>query len=96
MRTKIMPYVLKKVKDSNVEKYGELTCERCHSEIEHEIFHFDHIVPVSKYTRKQTPFRMNGVKNLQILCEKCNLEKSNILEKRNAYKTVTASRRSKK
>jgi len=86
-RTAIMPYVLEKVKAENIKKYGELTCELCGTTIEHGVFHFDHVVPVSKYSKKRSPFRMNGVRNLQITCERCNLKKSNKLPKRK-YKTL--------
>jgi 5-methylcytosine-specific restriction endonuclease McrA len=80
-RTKIFTSVLEKVKSDNINKYGVLTCEICKQQIEHEIYHFDHIIPVSRYSKKRTPFRMNGVRNLQITCERCNLKKSNKIKK---------------
>lgn len=86
-RTKIMQYVLDKVKERNIEKYGELTCELCGTIIEHGVYHFDHIIPVSRYSKKRTPFRMNGVRNLQISCERCNLKKSNTIKKQK-FKTL--------
>jgi 5-methylcytosine-specific restriction endonuclease McrA len=85
-RTLIMLYVLKRVKEKNLKKYKELTCEICHEPIRQEIFHYDHIVPVSRYTKKLTPHKLNGIKNLQITCEACNLKKNNKLIKQ-AYKT---------
>jgi 5-methylcytosine-specific restriction endonuclease McrA len=82
-----MQYVLDKVKQRNIKKYGELTCELCGATIEHEVFHYDHIIPVSKFSRTLTPFRMNSVRNLQITCESCNLKKSNIIPKEK-FKTI--------
>lgn len=77
-----MPYVLARVKEKNLIKYeGCLTCEICHEPIRQEIFHYDHIIPVSRYTRKLTPHRVNSIRNLQITCETCNLKKSNKLTK---------------
>jgi 5-methylcytosine-specific restriction endonuclease McrA len=75
-RTPIMQYVLLKVKALNLNKYKVLTCEICHEPIRQGIFHFDHIIPVSRYSKTLTPARMNGIRNLQILCERCNLQKS--------------------
>jgi len=86
-RTRIMPYILSRVKALNIKKYGTLTCEICHNPIEYDSFQFDHITPVSKYDRTTTPFRMNGVRNIQIACIDCNLSKSNKIVK-NSFKTI--------
>lgn len=87
-RSKIMQYVLDKVKQLNLKKYkGLFTCDLCGEAIEHGIYHFDHIIPVSKFTKDLTPHRMNGVKNLQITCESCNLKKSNIIPNEK-FKTI--------
>jgi len=82
-----MPYVLEKVKERNIKKYGELTCELCGTTIEHGVFHYDHIIPVSRFSRTLTPFRKNSVRNLQIACESCNLKKSNTIPKKK-FKTI--------
>jgi 5-methylcytosine-specific restriction endonuclease McrA len=85
-RTPIMPYVLKKVKENNLALYGQLTCEICKNPIDRS-FHLDHKIPVSKYSKKHTPYRMNGIGNLQITCPQCNLKKSNKLKKY-IFKTI--------
>jgi 5-methylcytosine-specific restriction endonuclease McrA len=72
-----MPYVLKRVMERNLEKYGVVTCEICKQPIESGLVQIDHIMPVSKFSRKRSPFRMNGIHNLQISCERCNRLKSN-------------------
>lgn len=71
-----MPYVLKKVKENNIKKYGQLTCVICGNPIEHESYQYDHCVPVSKYSKVFTPFRLNSINNLQITCPRCNLKKA--------------------
>jgi 5-methylcytosine-specific restriction endonuclease McrA len=75
-RTRIMPYVLRKVEQNNIKKYGSLTCEICGGSIEH-IFQYDHVIPVSKFNRDISNGRMNSIKNLQITHKECNKEKSN-------------------
>ena len=78
-RTPIMPYVLAKLREKNLTKYGVLTCEICLSPIENNSFHVDHKIPVSKFTKKLTPYRKNSIGNLQITCPKCNYDKNNKL-----------------
>jgi 5-methylcytosine-specific restriction endonuclease McrA len=80
-RTRILPYVLAQVKEKNIKKYVILTCEICKEPIDNNSFHIDHKIPVSKFARELTPFRKNGIGNLQITCPKCNLVKSNKLIK---------------
>ena len=87
MRTKIMQYVLEKVKEKNITHYGRLTCEACKAPIEGNSLNIDHKIPVSKFSKKRTPFRLNGIGNLQILCPNCNLKKSNKLIKY-LFKTI--------
>jgi 5-methylcytosine-specific restriction endonuclease McrA len=77
-RTRIMPYVLYKVKKNNLEKYGQLTCELCKELIENDLFTYDHIVPISKFETVLTWFGPNSIKNLQITHRKCNEQKSDI------------------
>lgn len=77
-RTKIFPYVLRRVKELNIKNHGELTCDICGLPIGSEPFQFDHIIPVSKYDKARRRFRMNSIHNLQISHSKCNLNKSNI------------------
>ena len=80
MRTKIFPYILDRVEQINIEKYGQLTCELCKQSIENEQFQYDHIIPVSKFNEFKSAARgsrCNGIRNLQIAHRKCNEQKSN-------------------
>jgi 5-methylcytosine-specific restriction endonuclease McrA len=77
-RTLVMPYVLNKVQEKNIEKYGKLTCELCHKRIK-TTFEYDHIIPVSKFERNLAKGRMNGIRNLQIAHRICNRLKSNLV-----------------
>ena len=54
----------------NREKHGQITCEVCNEYT--GPWHVDHIEPVSKnWARRLDP------ENVQIMCERCNLGKSN-------------------
>lgn len=92
-RSPIMPYVLYKVVERNISKYGSLTCEICEEPINEDKFHYDHIIPVSKFDRKISKGRMNGIKNLQIAHKGCNEEKTNLLPSELVSKNSNETRR---
>lgn len=62
------PEAVKQVINDNILKYGGLCCEKCKQRIA-EAYHIDHITPLIKGGD-------NRYENLQILCQKCNLQKS--------------------
>lgn len=79
MRTRIFPYILAKVKELNIKKYGRLTCEICGKPIIKEAFQYDHKIPVSKFIQKLGSYRKNSIHNLQIAHSRCNKIKSDTI-----------------
>ncbi len=65
-RIKRSSYIPKKMKDFVLKKYQH-TCNFCGSK---DRLHIDHIHPVDKGG-------LTEIKNLQVLCAKCNIRKSN-------------------
>ena len=60
--------IISQIINENIFKYGIITCEACKKECESN-YHIDHVLPISKGGN-------NNYDNLQILCTKCNLQKS--------------------
>jgi len=81
-RSKIFYSTLQKVKNENIAKYGELTCELCEEPIlAGELMHYDHVIPVSKATKENMKHRrVNGYLNLQVSHKKCNEEKGDKID----------------
>ena len=84
-RVEILPFKPKKLKRKRthiprgmrheVFKRDNYTCVECGAKKEDGVtLHIDHIIPVSKGGSDE-------LSNLQTLCEDCNLNKSNIIQK---------------
>jgi 5-methylcytosine-specific restriction endonuclease McrA len=74
-RTHISLRTLISVRNKNIKKYGHPTCENCQTDLTDQPFQYDHIIPVSKFSIRLSPYSKNSVWNLRILCVKCNKDK---------------------
>jgi hypothetical protein len=64
-------YIPRKVMFKVVRRDGQI-CQKCHKHVPDDEIHFDHVIPVARGGR-------SSVQNLRVLCQDCNLKKSDSL-----------------